>query len=160
MKKIALCLVAVVVCGAFMTGCKTTYNNDMAADSKHAMVPALYQLKIEHKDVKVEGSAAINVLFGIFTWGADSFSERAYLGKPSSFSFLPDSVQLVKEAAVYNACSSNNCDLLIGSKYEVVSTDYFVYKKVTCSVKGYPGNEIGVEKKADSSPIVNLGCAK
>ncbi len=157
MKKIALYFMAVVACGAFMTGCKSTYTNDLAADSKHAMVPAVYQLKIEHKDVKVEGSASLNVLFGMFSWGASAFADRTYLGAGDSgfvADFFPNPTKKVKEAAVYNACDANKCDLLIGTKYEIIESDYFVFKRVSCTVKGYPGNEVGVEKKADAKPGV------
>ncbi len=176
MKKIAMCLVAVAAVAVVMTGCKTTYTNDMAADSKSAMVPAVFQLKIEHKDTKVEGEATVHTLFSLFSWGTDSYAERTFLGGSAATSatygasmvpmaglfsgIFPDPVILAKKAASYNACKAAQADLLIGAKYIVVEDWYFVYSKVNCKVSGYPGFEKGVEKAADfgkaSSSVIAL----
>lgn len=159
MKKIAMCLVAVVACGITLTGCKTTYTNDAAYDSKSVMVPAAYQLKIEHQDTKVEGSATVHSVLGWFCWGVSNYADRTALGESgaasSLFSIIPDPVGVAKKGAVYNACKATGCDLLIGTKYEIVENWYFVYSQINCKVSGYPGFEKGVEKAADVGKAQN-----
>ena len=159
MKKIAMCLVAVASCAIALTGCKTTYTNDAAYDSKSVMVPAAYQLKIEHKDTKVEGSATVHSVLGWFCWGVSDYADRTSLGDSGEasalFSILPDPIGMAKKGAVYNACKGNGCDLLIGSKYEIVENWYFVYSQIKCKVTGYPGIEKGVEKAADVGKAQN-----
>ncbi|MDD4181363.1 MAG: hypothetical protein PHE87_07025 [Victivallaceae bacterium] len=154
MKKIAMFVMAAVALSAVLTGCKSTYNNDLAGDSKVAMVPTVFQLKTSFDDSKkIEGEASMHVLFGFFKWGVSSFSDRANIGGKEEWSLFTNPVQLVKSAAVYNACQvkvgDKTPDMLIGSKYEIVETDYIVYKLLNCKVSGYPGFEEGIEKKAD-----------
>jgi hypothetical protein len=160
MKKIAMCLIAVAACGIALTGCKTTYTNDAAYDSKSVMVPAAYQLKIEHKDTKVEGSATVHSVLNWFCWGVSDYADRTSIGGASGevsplFNILPDPIGMAKKGAVYNACKASGSDLLIGTKYEIVENWYFVYSQINCKVSGYPGFEKGVEKVSDVSKAQN-----
>lgn len=134
------------------TGCTSINTNDGASDSKQAMVPAVYEPVIKHVDQKVSGEATMHVVLSVFKWGANSFADRTVLGAAGGAgdifaAFFPNPVQDVKEAAVYNACKNAKCDLLLGAKYEITVTDYFVYKVLNCKVSGFPGTEVGVVKK-------------
>lgn len=153
MKKITMFVMAAVAMGAVLTGCKSTYNNDLAGDSKVAMAPVVFQLKTSFDDSKkIEGEATMHVLFGFFKWGVSTFAERSNLGSTPGLFFV-NPIQSVKAAAVYNACKTKvgekTPDMLIGTKYEVIETDYIVYKQLNCKVSGYPAFEEGIEKKAD-----------
>ena len=71
----------------------------------------------------------------------------------SAFSGLfPNPIRDAKAAAVYNACKAAKCDMLLSAKYELTTTDYFVYKVVNCTVTGFPGTEVGVVRKDVAFP--------
>jgi len=143
MKKSLIIAGMFAVAGLFMGGCAVTNTNDAAAASKVAIVPAVYEPVIKHSNQKVEGSAQINVLFGIFTWGTSAYADRTNI-EPTFF-FGPNMV--AKNAAVYNACQGAKCDMLLNSKYEIRTVDYFVFKTINCKVTGFPGTEVDVIKK-------------
>ena len=117
MKKLYLSALAAVSAVMVMTGCTTVNNNDAANDFKAVMVPAKFESVITHKDTKVSGEAQLNVLFSVFSWGVSEF----------------------------DACKKNNCDVLLNAKYEINTTDYFVFKMINCKVSGYPGVETGIK---------------
>ena len=103
-----------------------------------------YAATFKHQNVRVNGSAQVNVLFGIFAWGADGFADNSKL---STFSFLPSPENFAKSAAVFNTCQKNKADTLVGTRYVVTTTDYFVFKTVECQVAGFPATMEGVAKK-------------
>ena len=103
-----------------------------------------YAAKFAHKNVRVEGSAQVNVLFGIFAWGTDGFADNSKL---STFSFIPSAENFAKSAAVYNTCRANKADTLVGTRYTVTVTDYFVFKTVKGQVAGFPATMNSVVEK-------------
>ena len=103
-----------------------------------------YQALYKHENKRVQGTGNVNVLFGIFAWGANGFADNSDL---SSYSFLPSPANYARSAAVYDACQSSGADTLLGTRYTVKTTDYFVFKQVECTVVGYPATIIGVEEK-------------
>lgn len=143
MKKSLILAGIFAVAGLVMTGCSTVNTNDAAAGSKVAMVPAVYEPVIKHTNQKVEGSAKVNVLFGIFTWGVSSYADRTNI-EPTVFFGAKN---VVKQGAVYNACKTAKCDMLLNSKYEITTMDYFVFQTMECKVSGFPGVEVDVVKK-------------
>ena len=127
--------------------------NDGAKESKYKMIPACYETIIKHESKTVSGSANINCLFGVFTWGASHFADRTALGGQNSF--CKSAVEVAKDAAVYNTCDAAKCDVLLATKYVVTVNDYFVFKQVECKVTGYPAKEIGIEKKVFVCPMMH-----
>ena len=154
MKK-ELMLACAALAAAVLTGCTSVVTSDGASgvpqpESDH---PG-YAAKIEHKDVRIEGESQINVLFGLFAWGTEGFADNSKL---STFSFLPSSENFAKSAAVYSACQKNKVDLLLGTRYVLTITDYFVFKEIHCKVAGFPATMTGVtEKKAFVLPNGNV----
>ena len=142
------------------TGCTSINTNDAASDSKQAMVPAVYEPVIRHVDQKVSGSAQMHVVLTFIKWGDNAFADRTVLGGMSSDStffsafsgLFPNPIRDAKAAAVYNACKAAKCDMLLSAKYELTTTDYFVYKVVNCTVTGFPGTEVGVVRKDVAFP--------
>ncbi len=154
MKKILFTSAVAVAIAVVGAACTTVNTNDGAREAKYKMLPACYEPVIKHEPKKVSGTSNISCLFGIFTWGADHFADRTALGGQNAF--CKTSVEIAKDAAVYNACDAAKCDVLLASKYVVTVNDYFVFKKVECKVTGYPGKETGIEKRAFECPK----CAK
>ncbi|QSH41275.1 hypothetical protein P0136_08880 [Lentisphaerota bacterium ZTH] len=124
------------------TGCTSVNTNDggNSVDVEKLKIPE-YEAVVKHQPKKVTGQASIHVLFGLFSWGGDGCADCTRMG---SMSFMSSSAE-AKSAAVYNACKLNKADMILGSKYEIKSTDYFVYRKVNCKVTGYPANVTGIK---------------
>ncbi len=145
MKK--MLLLSAVVCAAamFSTACTSITTSDGATPvPQPASTHPGYAAKFEIEKTRVSGDAQINVLFGLFTWGGEGFAENSDL---STFSFMPSPANFAKSAAVYNACQANSSDTLVGTRYKVVTTDYFVFATVKCTVSGYPATMVGVQEK-------------
>lgn len=144
MKKILLAAAAVAAMFA-LTGCVSVNTSDGAtAVPQPGSCHPGYAAKFSHKNVRVEGNAQVNVLFGIFAWGTEGFADNSKL---SIFSFLPSPENFAKSAAVYNTCQANKVDTLLGTRYIVTVTDYFVFKTVKCKVAGFPAVMNGVVEK-------------
>ena len=129
----------------WITGCTSIVTSDGASqipqpDSDH---PG-YTAQFSHKQTRVEGAVQINVLFGIFAWGAEGYADNSKL---SSFSFMPSPENFAKSAAVYSACQKNKADTLLGTRYILNITDYFVFKTINCKVAGFPATMDGVVEK-------------
>jgi len=144
MKKVIV-FAAMAIAAFVMTGCTSVTTSDGASlmpvpRSTHPGYDAQYTLQ----DQRIAGKATIHVLFGLFAWGGDGFAENSEL---SSFSFLPSPGNFAKSAAVYNACQSKKVDTLVGTRYRVTTTDYFVYKNVSCEVAGFPATMTGAKLK-------------
>ena len=144
MKKMIV-LAAMFLACAVITGCTSIHTSDGAS-----VVPQIgadhpgYAATFTHKNVRVQGSAHVNVLFGIFAWGTEGFADNSQL---STFAFLPSPENFAKSAAVYDTCRKNKADLLVGTRYIVTTKDYFVFKCVKCEVAGFPAVMNGVAKK-------------
>lgn len=155
MKKITLHLVAAIAFVCVMTGCQSTNTSDAGSMNVYPQtvgpVDAYRPLyKVDEKQ-KVSGQAKVNVLFGIFAWGDSSkFADNASLFASDSlfaslFSFLPNAKQIAGQAAFYNACTTAKCDAVVAARYEIDTTDYFVFKKMDVKVTGFPATMTGVE---------------
>lgn len=146
MKKIVLS--AVVTLAMVLTGCTSVNTNDAARAFNATIKPAEFQTIIEAGDTKVNGEAQLNVLFGIFSWGVSEFADRAFESEYDDMpvvSLFSSPLTLVKDAAAYNACNANKCDVILNAKYNIKTTDYFVFKIYNCKVSGYPGVEKGLK---------------
>ena len=144
MKKFIV-LAAMAVAAVVMTGCTSVNTSDGASlipqtKSDHPGYEAQYSLQ----PVRAKGQATIHVLFGLFAWGADGFADNSDL---STFSFLPSANNFAKSAAVYNTCQAQKADTLVGTRYTVTTTDYFVYQQVRCEVAGFPATMTGAKAK-------------
>lgn len=151
MKKLSLVAVFAVL-ALTLCSCKSVFTSDGASlipqpESDHPGYAAI----LNHKNAAVSGTAQINVLFNFFAWGADGYAD---FSKLSFFSFLPSGENFAKSAAVFNACQKNKADTLVGTRYTLTVTDYFVFKTVKCDVSGFPATMTGLKKK---SPYAIVG---
>ncbi len=108
--------------------------------------------KVNEKE-RVDGQAKVNVLLWIFAWGDTStFADNASLMPSDSpwlvkvlFGWLPNAKEIASKAAFYNACVSSKSDAVVAARYEIVTDDYIVFKKMNVKVTGFPATLIGVE---------------
>jgi len=144
MKKlqISMIMIAVSVLAIVTTGCTSINNNDGANAISVDRMEVPYEPILDIKAQKVSSEAKVSVLFGFITWGQNKFADDTALG---DFSLFAPTGQ-AKAAAVYKACKANNADLLLATKYEIETKDYFVFKKISCKVAGYPATVKGIQK--------------
>ena len=144
MKK-KLFLACVSFAAIALTACTSIVTSDGANGvpqpaSNHPGYDATFSLK----NTRVDGESQINVLLGLFAWGTEGYADNSQL---STFSFLPSSENFAKSAAVYNTCQENKADVLVGTRYILTITNYFVFKKINCKVAGFPATMTGVKEK-------------
>ena len=145
MKKFSVLACAAVAAMVF-TGCTSVKTSDGATSTPQVGTehPG-YVAEYTHKNERVNGSAQINILFGIFSWGTEGYADNSKL---SAFSFLPSPDNFAKSAAVYNTCREHKADTLLGTRYVLTTTDYWIFKTVKCEVAGFPAVMTGVTKKS------------
>ncbi len=147
MKKqmLALGLLAGVV--AMMgTGC-INYEASKVGQQVAVNMPVLVKPDIVTKNTLIEGEATVNCLFGLITWGVDSQAVGVNYGVPGTEAGilpLPDPNAVARNGAAWDATKKGDADIILAPRYEVTTEDYFVFKKINCKVKGYPGNIKGV----------------
>ena len=144
MKKM-VCLIAIAAAAFVFTGCTSVNTSDGASQVPQisACHPG-YAATFTKKDVRVKGTAQVNILFNLFAWGTAGFADNSQL---SAFAFMPSPENYAKSAAVYTACQKNEADILVGTRYTVTTTDYIVFKIVKCEVAGFPAVMSGVVQK-------------
>ena len=107
----------------------------------------LYQVDCTRK---ISASSNIKNLFWIFTWGSDNafadnasiFPSDSILGKIFPFLIAKETAA---KAAFYKACKDAKCDSIVAARYEITFEDYFLYKKISVEVSGFPAKLSGVE---------------
>lgn len=145
MKKMFILALAAIGCAAISTGCISTeanrVGNQIAVKMKLRVDP-----QVEVKNTKITGQAAVHSVLGFINWGVDSQAVGVNFGTSADMlNIIPNGANVAKNGAVYNACMTNNADLLIAPQYVIKTEDYFVYKVIKCQVSGFPGKVKGVK---------------
>ncbi len=129
------------------TGCLSTEVNKVGGQAE-VKVPTMVKLDVESKNELIEGTAKINALFGLITWGdtaAQAVGVDYGTGDDAGFLPLPDAGMIARNAALYKATTAANADIVVTPRYVLKVKDYFVFKQIECTVKGYPGFIKGAE---------------
>jgi hypothetical protein len=126
---------------ATASGC-VSYNNSQPSSPIDSTVKADLKADIAVGDA-ISGQSSVNVLFGFLKFGGDSqFADGvSYGGQSGGLGSLGlDPISAVKSAAAYKAVKSSGADLIVAPRYEVNEENYFIFKKVSVTVKGNKGN--------------------
>lgn len=135
-------LLSVAAVTSIATGCSSMSNSNSATMGKVNAKTVDYKPIYSFEKQKVSGSSKLNVLFGFISWGDSDYAENGAMDSLTLFS----ATGRLKAAAVYKACQKKNADTLLGSTYEIETTDYFVFKKVNCKVKGFPAKIVDIDE--------------
>ena len=134
-------LMMVAAVAALACGCVSTHKND--GGDANLQIPVVKDVVHEKYDVAsspVAATESLNVLFGLIVWGKTA----THYADDAPFRFF-DKIGEAKNGAYANACDQANCDSIVGAHYKVRIEDYFVFKKLTCEINGYPASLKGVE---------------
>ncbi|MVW90111.1 hypothetical protein EI969_29980 [Pseudomonas sp. PB101] len=127
---------------ATASGC-VSYNNSQPSSPIDSTVKADLKADIAVGDA-ISGQSSVNVLFGFLKFGGDSqFADGVSYGGQSGAGLSSlglDPVSAVKSAAAYKAVKASGADLIVAPRYEVSEENYFIFKKVSVTVKGNKGN--------------------
>ena len=105
--------------------------------------------------------SAQDKLYGIcfgpfnFTLGSSATHEAdAVCEKEASFfeKLFPSGAAKAKNGAYANACDAAKCDQIVGAKYKVKTTNYFVFRIYEAEITGYPSSLTGVELIENKTP--------
>ena len=141
--KITRIFSAAVAMGALVllaTGC-SSFETSRQSECIHPNMSLVVIPNVEAGNTKVEGSAKVNCLFGIFTWGCEkqAIGVTYWDEKTPSLKLFTGPDEVAKNGAAYEACSKVNADMLLTPQYDLTVKDYFIFKTVECQVKGFPG---------------------
>lgn len=123
------------------TGC-SSFETSRQSESIDMHMPLTVIPNVEAGNTRVEGSAKVSCLFGIFSWGCEKQAVGVTYGeheKASPLKFFVGPDEVAKNGAAYDACSKVNADILLTPQYDLTIKDYFVFKTVDCQVRGFPG---------------------
>lgn len=146
----AVSVAAMVMLG---TGC-TSIEANKVGDQVSVHMPVFVKPTIETKNTEINGSATVHSILGIFTWGPNAQAVGVNYGVRTDvqggilgelLTFTGKSEIIVRNAAAYRATNSVKADIILAPRYVVTVKDYFIYKSINCTVKGYPGYIKGVK---------------
>lgn len=84
---------------------------------------------------EIQGFATAKIILNLFTLGGPD-----NLADPQQDSLLgPSSMETLRAGARYAALTANKADLIVLPKYTTIVDDYFVFKDVKVTVKGFKG---------------------
>ena len=144
MKKLVMAAaVAAVACG-----CVSIHKNDGGeACLKPTVAKDIVHEKYDVGTTPVTATESLNVVCGIIKFGKTA----THIADAAPVGFF-DTLGLVKNGAYANACDQAKCDSIVGARYNVRVEDYFVFKKLTCEITGYPAKIVGVELIENKAP--------
>nr|WP_219736251.1 hypothetical protein [Pseudomonas chlororaphis] len=122
------------------SGC-TSYNISQPAAPIDSQVKADLKADVAVGEA-ISGQSSVNILFGVLKFGGDNqFADGVtYGGDTGGGLGMLDPVSAVKSAAAYKAVKASGADLIVAPRYEVSEENYFVFKKVSVTVKGNKGS--------------------
>lgn len=135
-------LLALSALVATAAGC-TSYNTSQPSSPIDSQVKADLKADVAVGEA-ISGQSSVNILFGFLKFGGDSqFADGVAYGGDGSGALGGlgfDPVSAVKSAAAFKAVKSSGADLIVAPRYEVSEENYFVFKKVSVTVKGNKGS--------------------
>ena len=138
-----------------LTSCATTALGDNSA-TLSTSATANFKAEVSIGE-KIEGTGSVMYLFGVLPLtmktyevsgvltgssggGMDGMGMAAMIPNPLTIAMaLMPPTDLAKDEAAYNAVKTSGCDVLVDPVYEMVTTNFFLFKTQTCKVTGYRG---------------------
>ena len=147
MKKTMILGMSIVM--LLLTSCSTVSMGDNSA-TLTTSASANFKAEVRVGE-KIEGSGSVVYLFGMLPLTVKTYEVSGVLTGSSSGagSLIPNPITMVmsllpptdlaKDEAAYNAVTQSGCDVLVDPVYEMVTTNFFLFKTQTCKVTGYRG---------------------
>lgn len=134
-----LALSTVIAAGS---GC-VSYNVSQPSSPIDSTVKADLKANVAVGDA-ISGQSSVNILFGFLKFGGDNqFADGVSYGGDTAAGLGGlglDPVSAVKSAAAFKAIKASGADLIVAPRYEINEENYFIFKKVSVTVKGNAGS--------------------
>lgn len=144
------------------SGC-TSFHRDSGAnylDRPQNSGTASYYTDYDVAPTRKAGQGEASVLFWFFQFSdgkyclLDRNPQLSILSQISElFSPSQKAVGNAKSSALYNLCEENQADQILAATFEYTITDYFVFSRVACTVKGFPATVKSVRLQ-DKRPVI------
>ena len=170
MKKVWQMAAVAGLAAVLAAGC-TNMETNRVGEQVSIHMPVYIQPDVEVQNERVSGSATVHCVLGLFCWGPDSWAVGLNYGTAGfqlgadlvrfSNELLPvvsTSEALARNAAAYDAAQKGEADILLAPQYVLTTDNYFLYKRVKCEVKGFPGVFKGMEVVEPPSCPAAKGC--
>ena len=143
-------LLIVASLAAIATGCVTNYRNDGGdADLKPEIVRDVAYEKYDISEKAVTATeqniGILPVPFGMSNLFNLGGMAKHYADNVEKQGFAHESIMRAKNGAYALACERTGCDSLVGTRYDVVFENYYLWNEATVTVTGYPAKLTGVE---------------
>ena len=141
-----------------MTGCLSLNENAVSAPYCAKTKTPIFEPTVTVGE-KTTGTATGTTILGIFWLGPSEFADGVeYNG--GLFEFLYSSTTQVKAAAAYAAIKASKADILVGPKYVIEKTDYFIFSTLKATVSGYKGKIENFAQVKDETRSIELKMSK
>ena len=136
MKKVVFAGMAIAT-GMLITGCTSVNTSDGGGIRKHpVMFQEAYKTVYAPKSVQVEAKAEVLTLFGHTIGNVTGYADKVNGARGN-----------IEKAAYYNACKEHKADAILAARYEKEVTSFgTLYRKESCTIKGFPASITGIEK--------------
>lgn len=149
MKKVMLGAVVSLL----FAGCISVNQNDGGnACRKPCIAKDIVHEKFTVAQNTVTAKDNVNCLFGLIFWGSSATHTADAVCDRGGFFLKANPATKAKNGAYANACDAAKCDQIVGAKYKVTTEDYFVFKKISAEITGYPATLSGVELIENKTP--------
>jgi hypothetical protein len=145
-----------------VTGCISTNTNRLSSSLSAPQVkaPALDANVTVDANRKITGTSDTTILFGFWRFkGSNKFVQNVNYSSGTLSKFNPikgfSAKDKAKAAAVYNAVTRHNVDVIVAPRYEINEENYFFVTKYKVKVVGYKGTITSFTKAKDRAPSVN-----
>jgi len=137
--------------GAIATGCVSKYKNDGGdADLRPTIVR---DIAYEKYDISNKTVSSTDQRIGIAIPIYSVFCGKIIVGGIAGHfadnvdqGWSPyETARMAKNGAYAAACEAARCDSLVGTRYDVKYTNYFLWDEATVTISGYPAKLTGVE---------------
>ncbi|NQZ56831.1 MAG: hypothetical protein HRT88_05085 [Lentisphaeraceae bacterium] len=144
MKLFAILVLFVVA--SFTTGCQNTIASKIGAPITAITKTVIAEPLVEVGDA-ISGTASETKLFtfafGGITFGPSEFASGT--GLPTAGPLGRNVIASVQQAAIYQACKSASCDMILAPSYITKKDSFLFFTKLTCTVNGYAGYVKGIK---------------
>lgn len=144
-------LMAVAALAALATGCVSNYRNDGGdADLRPSIVR---DIAYEKYSISEETITSVDQRIGIlFPFGWITGNPIVVGGMAGHYADNVDqgwspylTARMAKNGAYAAACEAAKCDSLVGTRYDLVYKNYFLWDEAKVTVTGHPAKFTGVE---------------
>ena len=133
-------ILATLCYALLLGGCTTVHQSQLSSPLSGPPIETNKLMADIEVGKKIEGEASKFCLFYFFCFSPDKYADGvAYSAGNVDHRFFFDYASDVKSAAAYDAVAKSNSDVIVAPQYIVEHNNYFIFRTINATVKGYQG---------------------